>query len=648
MIVGIGGLLLMTGLLGGLLAPSRRNRQPPAHAQETGSVATAAGGVEGNVFGSGFVNDQDSQAEGDEVKADETEDEGEAKGGEEGVTEGEDETEGGDIEGEEIVEPSDNETAGENFEYEHVIARVDSQQCSPTDDSLPLLVAVSNRELLIGCHSFAEYLSPKFETIFVLNEEVVKVWGVDKLVENVTCEQTLGAHVFLLDNYGGEWLGRRVAVDYILNEMNDRNVEFLNQMNCDTHPIPKGHANYLTLEQIMEKMISDFRVARAQREPDRYPEIEIPDFPLVVDQEESSRWLKYGILAMVPLLFEDFNDMDALPLNPHGVDVCNWEEKGGLSGRPDKFGDFPWLCDVHRFTENHWLMFDAEKLTAPAVKAQFLDATGKAGINTYASDTRLTPRMAAEHNLVTVLNLDVHGQQNFCHGEDSMDDYPVDLDWVRVMSWSHMAEQRGPSAAYDTWNGFDSQVIESPYMGGTLTNFAHRHAGKSESPWIPVGLNGLSLESCDLCTKFVDALLKSFGYTYSEEDDDYLYYSLKGIYPMNLYVHVLHSNDKAADDTWEFLQVEEMTTGKKYRYIADGAYPTKKMRTLHPEERLIPVPKNGQILKLQGPSDINTRVYIHTRGKQTMISVARPIKTKRTLVDTLRRQNLISIRLPKI
>jgi hypothetical protein len=34
---------------------------------------------------------------------------------------------------------------------------------------------------------------------------------------------------------------------------------------------------------------------------------------------------------MIPLLFEDFDDMDRLPVQPHGVDVCNWVEKGGLA-----------------------------------------------------------------------------------------------------------------------------------------------------------------------------------------------------------------------------------------------------------------------------------------------------------------------------
>lgn len=49
---------------------------------------------------------------------------------------------------------------------------------------------------------------------------------------------------------------------------------FFSQMNCDTHPLPVEHKNHLPLEQIMEKMVGDFRIARAQREPDKYPDVE--------------------------------------------------------------------------------------------------------------------------------------------------------------------------------------------------------------------------------------------------------------------------------------------------------------------------------------------------------------------------------------
>jgi hypothetical protein len=83
-------------------------------------------------------------------------------------------------------------------------------------------------------------------------------------------------------------------------------------------------------------------------------------------------------------------------------------------------------------------MFDVEKLMKPDVKAHFPDATKQAGINRYASNTRLTPCIAALTELTIILDLAIHGQQNFCHGKDALNDYPIDQDWVCIMSWAHM------------------------------------------------------------------------------------------------------------------------------------------------------------------------------------------------------------------
>jgi len=102
--------------------------------------------------------------------------------------------------------------------YEHVVNRVDSRECTPRANSLPMLMAVTNREVTLGCHSFEQYLSPRYETVIILNADFVNIWGIDKLVQSATCDQTLGAHILMLDNTGGELLGRRLAVDFLEKE----------------------------------------------------------------------------------------------------------------------------------------------------------------------------------------------------------------------------------------------------------------------------------------------------------------------------------------------------------------------------------------------------------------------------------------------
>jgi hypothetical protein len=83
------------------------------------------------------------------------------------------------------------------------------------------------------------------------------------------------------------------------------------------------------------------------------------------------------------------------------VDVCNWVEKVGLAARPSEFGKYPWLCDVHTYAKNHWLLFDVKKLMRPDAKAHFLNATGQAGINTYASDSY---KQGSHHIFLLLLN----------------------------------------------------------------------------------------------------------------------------------------------------------------------------------------------------------------------------------------------------
>jgi hypothetical protein len=118
---------------------------------------------------------------------------------------------------------------------------------------------------------------------------------------------------------------------------------------------------------------------------------------------------------------------------------------------------------------------------------------------------RLTPHISALTELTIVLDLDIHGQQNFCHGKDALNDYPVDQDWVHIMSWAHMAGQATGQVAVSfckIWNGFHDHGIDHPYIGGTP--FAIHHASTSYCPWIQFGLVRQSLSTwlyslCKIC-----------------------------------------------------------------------------------------------------------------------------------------------------
>ena len=152
-----------------------------------------------------------------------------------------------------MAAPPEKVAAPTKYIYEHVIERVDSNDsCNPPSDALPVIVAVTNREALVGCHSFHQHLNPKWRTVFVLNGDVAKKFGIDEMVKSASCKDTLGATLLMLDNFGGEVLGRRVALEYTREELLPwTSIEFLHQNNCDVHPIPKKHRYHQSMETIV-------------------------------------------------------------------------------------------------------------------------------------------------------------------------------------------------------------------------------------------------------------------------------------------------------------------------------------------------------------------------------------------------------------
>lgn len=160
---------------------------------------------------------------------------------------------------------------------------------------------------------------------------------------------------------------------------------------------------------------------------------------------------------------------------------------------------------------------------------------------------RLTPHISALTELTIVLDLDIHGQQNFCHGKDALNDYPVDQDWVHIMSWAHMAGQA---------TGFPSARSGMAFMIMALTIHILEALPLLFTMPVQATVHGFNLAlsdspcllGCILCVRFVDTMLKLFGYAFAENDADLNYYYGRSS-SLNLYVHILTSNDSIADDT---------------------------------------------------------------------------------------------------
>mmetsp|Transcript_35579 Transcript_35579/g.77213 ORF Transcript_35579/g.77213 Transcript_35579/m.77213 type:complete len:316 (+) Transcript_35579:1-948(+) len=277
------------------------------------------------------------------------------------------------------------------------------------------------------------------------------------------------------------------------------------------------------------------------------------------------------------------------------------------------------LLTCIRFSVNlpfyiRYFQFDIEKLMRPAVRHHYLEIPRRIGLDGFASDTRTTPRIAAEHELTIVVNRDVYAHQNFGHGPYALNGYAVkDLDLARIHNWVTLSSNRSPKPVYDTWNGFNSEIIPEPYIGGTSIDFIRGHF-KVGGVWLPENIYHQPLDLCMNCRLMVDSFFRLFGYEVLHEDDSSLSYSLKGAYPANIYVMVSEDPGyKTPDDSWEFLHVR--TPSGILRYIALGSVKSQDMKEMMPEQRTLLVPKEGTITAMNGPSAIKKREYIASRGR---------------------------------
>lgn len=498
----------------------------------------------------------------------------------------------------------------------HVVDRVDSQaRCSPPkrhDPDTAVLLAVTTREIFIGCRSFEEYLSPDFRTVFILNEAVADEWDLDNLVRDAPCSKSLGATLLTLNNYGGEIAGRKLALDFVEDEA--PKTQFLMQMNCDVHALPRGHKYHRSVRESVTKAAEDFHLARSQREPRKYDADDVPKFNLVDNLKDDDPLLDDPIFGMSFILLEDFDNDRDLTSHFHGVDGCKWVKDGGRDDRPDRqFGDNPWLCTGERW-ENHALMFDMDKLED--VRDFYVDTPYEDGLQSFPSDTRFGPRFSREYGMTMVTNRDVYFHQDFAQeGSDTLDKYDsrVDRDTIRVLSWAALGETRGPSMPYRAYNAYED-IDLPPYIGGTGIKFAARHVLTKRSPWIPRDLEGMEINDDRLARIMLDGMMSLFGYErFDESDDDYVKYRIAGVYPGNNYV--IASEDRIdCRDCWEFMRIKVKKSGEIIRLVAVAEVTMREIRYMDPSDRIIELPAKASIDEFMGPSEIEGKDTIHEKG----------------------------------
>jgi len=445
-----------------------------------------------------------------------------------------------------------------------------------------ILQVVSHRELLIGCHSFDEYLSPHFHTLLVFPRRVAVILGLPDLVRRATASQTAGVHLFLTDGdgYAGSHMARRIAERFAGQELDTRSngpkIRYLSAINCDVHPLPSTHERYRPLEDIVVSMARDLRIANRYQGPDKpigSPLVSNYDAQgYAVDGKgapsSSCSTTREGddasdcrngtitpharrrILAMNTILFEDVPDDTSLE-KFHGVDNVDWWAKGGwdrreevmtalrerlrnrgIAGRkdgarndPEGKDNLPWLQDESNFFEDHMIVFDLKYLR------EFSDVYFAVAPEAFVDENSFLGPMAAQYGFTLVRHNDMVLRMQF--GHDTVPFPPtVDVDAIRRLNWQMLGHFRSPRSMAANWERAASlariRTDHRPFVPFVYMH-CHRHV------WFPMNWKNSTIVTDPDVLPILDGYLAYSGYmrlTDGRLDEvKSLRYGLDGIHP---------------------------------------------------------------------------------------------------------------------
>jgi hypothetical protein len=229
----------------------------------------------------------------------------------------------------------------------------------PAASPYRILTVVAARELLIGCHSFEEYLSPRFETLFVFDTDFVELWSLRAWMHTLTPTQTLAAHLAVVRKHKGEFAARRFALSWALAAAR---FKFMFAVNCDMHAIPPGRPLHVPFDEIASTLASSLQLERklAAR----------GETALCASDEVALRASPLPLLAIAPLMFDEAPlDVAGRGAALHGDDYGHLVRDLALANRSAVRPGFPfmYLADpvtIRPWFEVHAIMYDIDLLSA--------------------------------------------------------------------------------------------------------------------------------------------------------------------------------------------------------------------------------------------------------------------------------------------
>eukprot|EP00471_Norrisiella_sphaerica_P008925 CAMPEP_0184500772 /NCGR_PEP_ID=MMETSP0113_2-20130426/45788_1 /TAXON_ID=91329 /ORGANISM="Norrisiella sphaerica, Strain BC52" /LENGTH=597 /DNA_ID=CAMNT_0026889287 /DNA_START=166 /DNA_END=1959 /DNA_ORIENTATION=- len=389
-----------------------------------------------------------------------------------------------------------------------------------------VIAVITARDLYIGCHSYEDYLSPDFETLFLFDNDYANLWGFPNFVEGLSKNETLGAYLFVGNKAIGENSARKIGLEYI-QTVTSAKPDFMFSVNCDIHPIPKGHRNYQSFQEITNTLARTFALENALREPSE--DLHVPtsfavrDGNILTDDRDP-------IFAMNTILWLGFNGNynDLFSAVWHGADHFSWYKQSFLKKEPKPLilvqNNQSWLTEVDYFVESHALIFDVKKMASIADDYFTWDSM--------PSETHGIGLVAAKHGWVVRRHNEIH--MHFDQAPESEDlenkKYaPIHevnkMNKMKLLNFELAADRRNPAEGWRIYRAYRMKhaVMMPDYYGGGFLSFIWRNHH------IPTVLQDIDVHD-EYARRWIKSAMQMAGYIKINKT----HFQAEGAYPSTL------------------------------------------------------------------------------------------------------------------
>lgn len=361
-----------------------------------------------------------------------------------------------------------------------------------TEDLFTVLV-VCSRETIIGCHSFEEFLSPNFVTFFVFDRWTADpFYNLSAFVQAQDDSTTMGAHLYVTDEYYGELLARKIAYDFVLQNNWQAKVKTLTSINCDMHPIPTAHKFYKNTTTIIRSLYDTLVLETSLRQVSK---------TLV---ENTVKRISWPVFAIGPVILETIPYMDSVCKGiVHGNDISGYETTRNCTRPTSLPSTSPWIFDALTWPEGHFLTFNFSLLMK--FNSSYFSMTS------FLAEERIIPDWMTRNGITLLRYQDVFVHFHLAPvASDLSKPYyaKIPMNDMLLRNYEMCAVGRTPWRINTTFFELRNRPVNVT-LGKILG--AGFNANRIKKHWIPTNVNMSSLDS-ELGARFWQAQMMSAGY----------------------------------------------------------------------------------------------------------------------------------------